>query len=88
MPPPPQQLTWPFLTSRVRMAIEAVHLAAHVEVEQAAAVDAASARFQFVDDLHGANLRRAGDRAAGEAAFQQVEGVLPGASSPVTLLTR
>lgn len=22
MPPPPQQLTWPFLTSRVRMAIE------------------------------------------------------------------
>ncbi len=57
-------------------------------IQQRAAVQAASGGFQFVDDLHGANLRRAGDGAAGEAAGDQVQGVLSSASVPVTLLTR
>ena len=37
------------------------------EMHDRAAIDAARLRLELVDDLHGADLRRAGDRAAGKA---------------------
>ena len=50
-----------------------IHMATHIDVAEATAVGAASIRLQFVDDLHGANLGGAGDRATGEGRFQQLE---------------
>ena len=38
-------------------------------------VDAAARGFEFVDDFHGADFRRAGKRAAGKAGGQRVEAV-------------
>ena len=43
-------------------------------IAEAAAIRAACRRFQLGDDLHGANLRRPGDRTAGEGGPQQVNG--------------
>lgn len=53
-----------------------VHLAAHVEIQERAAVEAAPGRLELIDDLHGADLRRTGDGAAGETAGDQVQRIL------------
>src|SRR5690606_8132994 len=53
----------------------AVHFAAHIQVQQRAAIQRAARRLQFVDDLHGTYLRCAGNRATGEAAGDQVQSV-------------
>src|SRR5690606_37047157 len=55
-----------------------VHLSLTPYVADAAAVQSASYRFQLLDDLHGADFRGAGDRAAGKGARQQTQGILPG----------
>src|SRR5690606_16546289 len=46
------------------------------DIADAAAIDAAPVRLDRLDDLHRRELRRAGDRAAGEAARQQIERIL------------
>jgi hypothetical protein len=46
------------------------------EVADAAAVDAALLGLELVDDLHGADLGRAGDGAGGEAGEERGEGVV------------
>src|SRR5690606_2034120 len=53
-----------------------VHLSFTAYVADAAAIQAAPDRFKLFDDLHGTNLRGAGDGAAGEGAGEQAEGVL------------
>ena len=52
-----------------------VHVAVPGQVADGAGVDAALDRLQLVDDLHGADLGRAGDGAGGEGGAQHVEGV-------------
>src|SRR6185437_3531325 len=51
-----------------------VEIAGEVGVDNRAAVDAAAGRLELFDDLHGANLGRAGERARGEAGAQSVDG--------------
>src|SRR5271157_5583918 len=58
-----------------------VEAARKVDVAERAAVDAAPYRFQFVNDLHGADLGGAGKRARREAGEQGVERVLAGHKS-------
>src|SRR5690606_36659911 len=52
-----------------------VHLAAIADVARRAAVDAASHRLEFVDDLHGANLGCTGQGAGREGGAQHVHGI-------------
>ncbi len=56
----------------------AVHLAIGREIADAAAVGAALFLLEFVDDLHGAHLRRARQRARGKARHQRVDDVMAG----------
>ena len=53
-----------------------VEVAAQVEVAERAAVEAARRRLQLVDQLHGADLRGAGERPRGEGRHQRVQRVL------------
>ena len=76
MPPPPQQLACPPRTSRVRMAME-LSISPDIDIQQRPAVNRAAGRFQLVDDLHGADLRRSGNGPARKAAGQQIECVQP-----------
>src|SRR5688572_1054018 len=55
-----------------------VHAAVEAEVADGPAIDAAPLRLELLDDLHRAQLGRARDRAAGEAAAQQVDGIAIG----------
>src|SRR3954447_4308115 len=50
-----------------------VHVATDIEVADDSAVDAASSRFERLDDLHRAHLRCAGQRAGGEARAGHVQ---------------
>ena len=52
-----------------------VHPAMHADIADAAAVAIAPVRLELFDDLHGADLRRAGDRAARKAGAQQIQPV-------------
>ena len=67
---------YPFFpsTSRVRMAMQRSQVAGVVGVEDGAAVDAAAGGLQFLDDLHGADFGRAGERSGGEAGAEGVDG--------------
>src|SRR5690606_1349073 len=56
-----------------------VHVAVEADVTDTPAIDAAALRLERLDDLHRANLRRAGDRAAGECRAHEVERVTVGA---------
>jgi hypothetical protein len=67
------------------MAVSIVAAAVR-EVADRARVDAAPDRLEFVDDLHGADLRRAGHGAGREAGAEDVERRGP-RSSPSTWLT-
>src|SRR5437660_5992610 len=49
-----------------------IHVAVEAEVADRAAVDAAFHWLEFVDQLHRAHLRRAGDRAGGEARSEHI----------------
>src|SRR5271170_8001955 len=51
----------------------AVSVAGEVGVEDAASVNAAAGGFELFDDLHGADLGRAGERAGGEAGAEGVD---------------
>ena len=65
-----------------------VQIAIVAEIADGAGVKAALLRFQLADDLHGANLRRAGNRAGGEGRDEQIEGrFCPAAKLPRTLET-
>jgi len=50
-----------------------VHIAAKIEVADCAGVGSAALRFQFVDDFHCSDFRRAADGAGGEAGFQRID---------------
>ena len=52
-----------------------VHRAGGAEIADRAAVHAPPRRLQLGDDLHGPDLGRAGDRAAGKGRAEQVDGV-------------
>ena len=49
-----------------------VHVAGETEVPHRAGIGTAPRGLEFVDDLHGSNLRRTGDRAGREAGPQHV----------------
>ena len=51
-----------------------VEIAGEVCVENGAAVDAAARGLELFDDLHGADLGRAGERAGGKAGAEGVDG--------------
>src|SRR5690554_2557173 len=53
-----------------------VHLATYVDIAQATAVRPSAAGFEFFNDLHGAHLGCAGDRAAGKGGGEQVKRAL------------
>lgn len=55
----------------------AVHRAVGREHCDSAAIDRATVRFQFFNDLHRANFRGAGDRATGKAGLEQVGCIQP-----------
>src|SRR5439155_26509829 len=55
-----------------------VHRAREAEVADRPAIDAAPDGLELLDDLHGADLRRAGERAGGKGGAEGVEAVAPG----------
>ena len=52
-----------------------IHRVVKTDIADAAAVQVAAARFQFVDDLHGAHLGTAGDGAARKGGLDQIHAV-------------
>ena len=74
MPPPACTCATPSFMTMVRMRDRGVDVAGEVEVADAAGVGAAPVVLQLGDDLHRADLRRAGDGAGGEAGAQRVVG--------------
>ena len=54
----------------------AVEIAVKTEVADRAAVGAAGGLLKFADDLHGADLRRAGEGAGGKGGAQEIVGGL------------
>ena len=52
-----------------------IHVAARAEVAHRAAVESAAHRLEFLDDLHGAHLGRAHQRAGRKGRGKQVEGI-------------
>ena len=67
----------------VRMVMAVIHVARVVHVADAAAVGAAPHRLELVDDLHGAHLGRARERARREGRAQYVEPVEAVAELPL-----
>src|ERR1035438_8604985 len=51
-----------------------IQIAGKIRIENRAAVDTAARGLQLLDDLHGADLGRAGERAGGEAGAEGVNG--------------
>ena len=78
MPPPARIEATPSSTTSVRMAMLRAQRAVVAEMHDRAAIDPARLRLQLVDDLHRADLRGAGDRAAGEAGGDQMQRVEAG----------
>ena len=78
MPPPARTEATPSSTTSVRMAMLLTQRAVEAEMQDRAAIDAARLRLQLVDDLHRADLRGAGDRAAGKAGGDQMQRVEAG----------
>ncbi len=62
--------------------------AVEADIADAAAIGAAARGLQLGDDLHGPDLRRPGDGAAGKGGAQQIDGVVPASRSAVTVDTR
>ena len=54
-----------------------IHVAAPAEIAHRAAVELAADRLELVDDLHGAHLRRAHQRAGGKGRGEQIERIVP-----------
>src|SRR5690606_6622357 len=53
-----------------------VHLPLAADIADAAAIQAAADWLQLLDDLHGADFRCAGDRAAGKCIGQQAQSIV------------
>ena len=50
-----------------------IEVAREIEVENAAGIDSAAGALQLLDDFHGANFGRAGDRASRKTSHQCIE---------------
>ena len=87
MPAPAWSVALPARRSERADRDAEVEVAAQVDVAEGPAVEPAAARLELVDDLHGADLRRAGERARRERRDERVERVGPAPSSPTTELT-
>ena len=62
-----------------------VQVAAEAEVAHRPGVGAPAGGLQFLDDLHGPHLGRAGDRARGEGGFEHLQAVLARGQLPFHL---
>ena len=73
IPPPACRYAFlPCISNRAN-ADAGVQIAREIRIQHRSAVDAAACGLQFFDDLHGANLRRAAERARREARGKGIE---------------
>src|SRR4029077_16222762 len=69
----------PFLYDQSANRDTGIEIAGEIEIKNGSGVDAATRRFQLVNDFHGANLGRTGDGSRGEAGSESVEDIDIGA---------
>ncbi len=82
MPPPTGNCHQPRPAVMVRIKMFSVQRAVEAQIAERPTIRAAGGRFQLGDDLHGPDLRRAGDRTAGKCGPHQIQRRAPSASVP------